>query len=162
MAPWPVPNFCNKNEMPTKSKSTNAKKAEKRSADTIQQAVEQILAGNPEAGTFYSVQKVFGNGEFLLRNAEGREARGVGGHGGGRVRMGPGNIVLAIGNPQLGLEIAGVITSRASARALIKQGAMKQAVLTAADGVGAVSSAPVEEDGYVFADEEEEVDVNAL
>lgn len=150
--------------MPAKSKSTNAKKAEKRGADTIQQAVEQILAGNPEAGTFYSVQKPLGNGAFLLRNAEGREARGVGGHGGGRVRMAVGHIVLAIGNPQLGLEIVGVITSRASARALIKQGAMKQAVLTAADGAGAVSNASVEEDGYVFADEEaeEEVDVNAL
>jgi hypothetical protein len=155
---------------PTNTKqSKKAGSAAKQSTEAIRSAVEKMSNGHADAGEFYSVQKVLGNGSFLIRNAAGLEVRGAGGHGGGRVRMHVGHIVLAVGDPKQGLEIIGVIEDRNQANALVKAGFMKQAVITAALSAGAVSSAgaAVEEDGYVFAEPEGgegegDVDVDAL
>jgi hypothetical protein len=129
---------------------------------------------NSEAPEFYSVQKVLGNGSFLIRNAAGREYRGAGGHGGGKARISVGQIVLAdySATPELGLEILALIDDRKQAAALVKAGFMSPTVVNAALGAGSVSTggAPVQEEGYVFADdeaaagagEEAEVDVEAL
>jgi hypothetical protein len=153
---------------PTNTKqSKRGASAAKQSADAIRLALEKMSLGHPDAGEFYSIQKPLGNGSFLIRSAAGAEVRGAGGHGGGRVRMHVGHIVLAVGDPKQGLEIVAVVEDRNQANALVKAGYMKQAVITAALCAGAVSSAgaAVEEDGYVFAEEapaEDDVDVNAL
>ena len=153
---------------PTNTKqSKRGASAAKQSADAIRLALEKMSLGHPDAGEFYSIQKPLGNGSFLIRSAAGAEVRGAGGHGGGRVRMHVGHIVLAVGDPKQGLEIVAVVEDRNQANALVKAGYMKQAVITAALCAGAVSSAgaAVEEDGYVFAEEaaaDDDVDVNAL
>ena len=153
---------------PTNTKqSKRGASAAKQSADAIRLALEKMSLGHPDAGEFYSIQKPLGNGSFLIRSAAGAEVRGAGGHGGGRVRMHVGHIVLAVGDPKQGLEIVAVVEDRNQANALVKAGYMKQAVITAALCAGAVSSAgaAVVEDGYVFAEEapaDDDVDVNAL
>jgi hypothetical protein len=164
--------------MPAKTKTVNksggkAARAQKRGAEAVQEALRKIELGNPEAPTFYSVQKAWGNGSFLIRNAAGREYRGAGGHGGGKARIAVGHIVLAdySASPEQGLEILAVIDDRKQAAELVKRGFMAPTVVNAALGAGSVSTggAPVEEEGYVFAEpeagegeDETEVDVNAL
>jgi hypothetical protein len=154
-------------------KSAKAVRAEKRGTEAVQEALRKIERGREEAPEFYSVQKVLGNGSFLIRNAWGVEYRGAGGHGGGKARIAVGHIVLAdySATPQQGLEILAVIDDRKQAAELVKRGFMAPTVVSAALGAGSVSTggAPVEEEGYVFAeagaeegDEEAEVDVNAL
>ena len=153
---------------PTNTKqSKSACSAARRGAEAIQEALKKMSLGHPDAGEVYSIQKPLGDGGFGMRSAAGAEVRGVGGHGGGRVRMHVGHIVLAVGDPKQGLEIVAVVEDRNQANALVKAGYMKQAVITAALCAGAVSSAgaAVEEDGYVFAEEapaEDDVDVDAL
>ena len=70
----------------TSAPKTNVKaaRAQKRSAEAIQEAVRKMELRAEDAPEFYSVQKVLGNGSFLIRNAWGVEYRGVGGHGGGK------------------------------------------------------------------------------
>ena len=167
--------------MPAKTKTANKSggksakvvRAEKRGAEAIQEALRKMELGQAEAPEFFSVQKVLGNGYFLIRNAWGVEYRGVGGHGGGKARIAVGHIVLAdySATPQQGLEILALIEDRKQAAELVKRGFMAQTVVSAALGAGSVSTggAPVEEEGYVFAEadaeeggEEAEVDVNAL
>jgi hypothetical protein len=154
-------------------KSTKAVRAEKRGAEAVQEALRKMERGQEDAPEFYSVQKVLGNGSFLIRNAWGVEYRGAGGHGGGKARIAVGHIVLAdySATPEQGLEILAVIDDRKHAAELVKRGFMAPTVVNAALGAGSVSTggAPVEEEGYVFAeagaeegDEEAEVDVNAL
>ena len=159
----------------TSATKTNVKaaRAQKRSAEAIQEAVRKMELKAEDAPEFFSVQKVLGNGYFLLRNAWGVECQGAGGHGGGKARISVGQIVLAAhsATPALPREILAVIDDRKQAAALVKGGFMAQAVILAAQGAGSVSTggAPVEEEGYVFEeaevapeDEEAEVDVNAL
>ena len=159
----------------TSAPKTNVKaaRAQKRSAEAIQEAVRKMELKAEDAPEFFSVQKVLGNGYFLLRNAWGVECQGAGGHGGGKARISVGQIVLAAhsATPALPREILAVIDDRKQAAALVKGGFMAQAVILAAQGAGSVSTggAPVEEEGYVFEeaevapeDEEAEVDVNAL
>lgn len=156
---------------PTGNKSAKAVRAEKRGAEAVQEAIQKINLGAHDAPEFYSVHKVIGSGDFLIRNAWGVEYRGVGGHGGGKARISVGQIVLAgySATPQHGLEILALIDDRKQAAALVKAGFMAPAVVIAAQGAGSVSSggAPVEEEGYVFADDEAkeedgEVDLDAL
>jgi hypothetical protein len=159
--------------MPSKSKtpSKTSVGAQKRGAEAIQAALAKMELGNSEAPEFYSVQKERGGGQFTIRNAAGREYRGVGGHGGGKARIKVGHIVLAAysATPEQGLEILAMIDDRKQAAALVKQGFMAPTVVNAALGAGSVSTggAPVEEEGYVFAEAEpvegeEDVDVEAL
>ena len=161
----------NKHTTATKT-NVKAARAQKRSAEAIQEAVQKMELGNPEAPEFYSVQKVLGNGYFLIRNAAGKEYQGAGGHGGGKARISVGQIVLAgySSTPTLPREILALIDDRKQAAALVKGGFMAEAVMLAAQGAGSVSTggAPVEQEGYVFADaaeeegEEAEVDLDAL
>jgi hypothetical protein len=159
----------------TSAPKTNVKaaRAQKRSAEAIQEAMRKMELRAEDAPEFYSVQKVLGNGSFLIRNAWGVEYRGVGGHGGGKARIAVGHIVLAdySPTPQHGLVISALIDDRKQAAALVKAGLMAPTIVSAALGAGSVSTggAPVEEEGYVFEeaeeaqeDEEAEVDVNAL
>jgi hypothetical protein len=160
--------------MPTKNKgpSKTAIGAQRRGAEAIKEAIQKIELGAEDAPEFYSVQKVLGNGSFLIRNARGVEYRGVGGHGGGKARIAVGQIVLAdySPTPQHGLVISALIDDRKQAAALVKAGFMAPAVVLAAQGAGSVSTggAAVEDDGYVFADDEAEegkeaeVDLEAL
>jgi len=159
--------------MPAKTKTTNksgskAARAQKRGAEAVHDALRKMELGHAEVPEFYSVQKVWGNGSFLIRNAAGKEYRGAGGHGGGKARIGPGHIVLAdySATPELGLEILALIDDRKQAAELVKRGFMAASVVNAALGAGSVGGAPVEEEGYVFAEaeaeDEAEVDVNAL
>ena len=160
--------------MPGKSKtpSKTSVGAQKRGAEAVRAALAKMELRNSEAPEFYSVQKVLGNGSFLIRNAAGREYRGAGGHGGGKARISVGQIVLAdySATPELGLEILALIDDRKQAAALVKAGFMAPTVVNAALGAGSVSTggAPVQEEGYVFAEdeaaegEEDEVDVEAL
>jgi len=159
----------------TSATKTNVKaaRAQKRGAEAIQEAIRKMELHAEDAPEFFSVQKVLGNGYFLLRNAWGVECQGAGGHGGGKARISAGQIVLAghTATPALPREILAVIDDRKQAAALVRGGFMAQAVILAAQGAGSVATggAPVEEDGYVFEvaeeaaeDEEAEVDVNAL
>ena len=154
-------------------KSVKVVRAEKRSAEALQEGLRKMELNAHDAPDFYSVQKVLGNGAFIIRNAWGVEYRGVGGHGGGKARIAVGHIVLAdySPTPQHGLVISALIDDRKQAAALVKAGLMAPMIVSAALGAGSVSTggAPVEEDGYVFADDgtaegddEAEVDVNAL
>ena len=156
---------------PTGNKSAKAVRAEKRGAEAIKEAIQKMELNAPDAPEFYSVQKVLGNGYFVLRNAWGVEFQGAGGHGGGKARISVGQIVLAgdSATPALPREILAVIDDRKQAAALVKAGFMAQAVVIAAQGAGSVSNggAVQEEEGYVFADdevkdEEAEVDLDAL
>ena len=158
---------------PTGNKSTKAVRAEKRGAEAIAEAIQKMELNAHDAPDFYSVQKVLGNGYFLIRNAWGVEYQGAGGHGGGKARISVGQIVLA-GNsakPTLPREILAVIDDRKQAAALVNAGFLAPMVVSAAQGAGAVSSggAPVAEAGYVFAEDgegegegEAEVDLDAL
>lgn len=155
-------------------KSAKVVRAEKRSAEAVQEAVRKMEMNAHDAPEFFSVQRVLGNGAFIIRNAWGVEYRGVGGHGGGKSRIAVGHIVLAdySPTPQHGLVISALIDDRKQAAELVKRGFMAPMIVSAALGAGSVSTggAPVEEDGFVFADdgtaegddEEAEVDVNAL
>ena len=154
-------------------KSVKVLRAEKRSAEAVKEAVRKMELGSEETPEFFSVQKVLGNGSFLIRNAWGVEYRGAGGHGGGKARIAVGHIVMAdySAKPEQGLEIVAVIEDRKQAAELVKRGFMAPTVFSAALGAGSVSTggAPVDEDGYVFeeaaaeeGDDEAEVDVNAL
>jgi hypothetical protein len=156
---------------PTGNKSAKAVRAEKRGAEAIKEAIQKMELGAEDAPEFYSVQKVLGNGYFVLRNAWGVEFQGAGGHGGGKARISVGQIVLAgdSATPALPREILAVIDDRKQAAALVKAGFMAPAVVIAAQGAGSVSNggAVQEEEGYVFADdevkdEEAEVDLDAL
>ena len=156
---------------PTGNKSAKAVRAEKRGAEAIKEGIQKIELNAPDAPEFYSVQKVLGNGDFLIRNAWGVEYRGGGRHGGGKARISVGQIVLAgySAKPQQGLDILAVIDDRKQAAALVKAGFMAPAVVIAAQGAGSVSNggAVQEEEGYVFADDEvkdeaAEVDLDAL
>ena len=156
---------------PTGNKSAKADRAEKRGAEAIKEAIQKMELGAEDAPEFYSVQKVLGNGYFVLRNAWGVEFQGAGGHGGGKARISVGQIVLAgdSATPALPREILAVIDDRKQAAALVKAGFMAPAVVIAAQGAGSVSNggAVQEEEGYVFADdevkdEEVEVDLDAL
>ena len=156
---------------PTGNKSAKAVRAEKRGAEAIKEAIQKMELGAEDAPEFYSVQKVLGNGYFVLRNAWGVEFQGAGGHGGGKARISVGQIVLAgdSATPALPREILAVIDDRKQAAALVKAGFMAPAVVIAAQGAGSVSNggAVQEEEGYVFADdevkdEEVEVDLDAL
>jgi hypothetical protein len=162
-----------KSKMTNKSggKSAKAVRAEKLGAEAVQEALRKMDLGHAEVPEFYSVQKVLGNGYFLIRNAAGKEYQGAGGHGGGKARISVGQIVLAdySATPALPREIRAVIDDRKQAAALVKSGFMAASVVNAAMGAGSVSTggAPVEEEGYVFAepeaeDDDAEVDVNAL
>ena len=157
----------------TKGPSKTAIGAQRRGAEALKAGLEKMELNAADAPEFYSVQKVLGNGSFLIRNAWGVEYRGAGGHGGGKARIAVGHIVLVAhsATPQQGLEILALIDDRKQAAALVKSGLMAPTLVSAALGAGSVSTggAPVEEDGYVFADEaaqegddEAEVDVNAL
>ena len=156
----------------TSATKTNGKavRAQKRGAEAIQEALRQMELQADDAPEFFSVQKVLGNGYFLLRGADGKECQGAGGHGGGKARISAGQIVLAghTATPALPREILAVIDDRKQAATLVNGGFMAQAVVLAAQGAGSVATggAPVEEGGYVFEeaadDEEAEVDVNAL
>lgn len=153
--------------MPRTSKkvvSKTAVGAERRGAEAVKAALSKMEMQHPEAPEFYSVQRVQGNGNFTIRNAAGKDFRGVGGHGGGKARISVGQIILAeySATPEQGLEILALIDDRKQAAMLVKNGFMKQTVINAALTAGAVSTAgaQVEEVGYVF--EEDEVDVNAL
>ena len=160
--------------MPGKSKTKTPSKtaigAQRRGAEALKAALEKMELGAEDASEFYSVQKVLGNGDFLIRNAWGVEYRGCGRHGGGKARISVGQIVLAdySPKPEQGLVISAVIDDRKQAAALVKAGLMAPTIVSAAQGAGAVCTggAPVEEDGYVFADEEGgaegEVDLDAL
>ena len=154
-------------------KSAKAMRAEKRSAEAVEEGLRKMELNAHDAPEFFSVQKVLGDCQFLIRNAWGVEYRGVGGHGGGKARIAVGHIVLAdySATPEQGLEILALIDDRKQAAELVKRGFMAPTVVSAALGAGSVSTggAPVEEDGYVFAeaetaegDDEAEVDVNAL
>ena len=156
---------------PTGNKSAKAVRAEKRGAEAIKEAIQKMELGAEDAPEFYSVQKVLGNGYFVIRNAWGVEFQGAGGHGGGKARISVGQIVLAgdSATPALPREILAVIDDRKQAAALVKAGFMAPAVVIAAQGAGSVSNggAVQEEEGYVFADdevkdEEVEVDLDAL
>jgi hypothetical protein len=164
---------ASKNTGKSGGKSAKAVRAEKRGAEAIQEGLRKMELNAPDAPEFFSVQKVLGNGSFLIRNAWGVEYRGAGGHGGGKARIAVGHIVLAdhSATPQQGLEILALIDDRKQAAELVKRGFMAPTIVSAALGAGSVSTggAPVEEEGYVFAeaeaeegDEEAEVDVNAL
>ena len=153
-------------------KSVKAERAEKRSAEAIKAAVRKMELNAHDAPEFFSVQKVLGNGAFIIRNAWGVEYRGVGGHGGGKARIAVGHIILAdyTPTPKNGLVISALIEDRKQAAELVKRGFMAPMIVSAALGAGSVSTggAPVE-DGYVFeeaaaeeGDDEAEVDVNAL
>ena len=154
----------------TKTPSKTAVGAQRRGAEALKAAIEKMELGAEDAPEFYSVQKVLGNGYFVIRNAWGVEFQGAGGHGGGKARISVGQIVLAADSSTKALprEILAVIDDRKQAAALVKAGFMAPAIVSAAQGAGAVCTggAPVEEDGYVFADEEGgaegEVDVDAL
>ena len=161
--------------MPAKSKSKTPSKtainAQRRGAEALKAGLEKMELNAPDAPEFYSVQKVLGNGYFVIRNAWGVEFQGAGGHGGGKARISVGQIVLAADSstPALPREILALIDDRKQAAALVKAGLMAPTIVSAAQGAGSVSTggAPVEEDGYVFADEgeedaEAEVDVEAL
>jgi hypothetical protein len=161
--------------MPAKGKPQSKKSinAQKRGAEALKAAIEKMELGAEDAPEFYSVQKVLGNAYFVIRNAWGVEFQGQAGHGGGKARISVGQIVLAAGSskPSLPREILAVIDDRKQAAALVKAGLMAPTIVSAAQGAGSVSTggAPVEEDGYVFADEGEEggegegeVDVEAL
>lgn len=154
-------------------KSAKAVRAEKRGAEAVEEGLRKMERRAHDAPEFFSVQKVLGNGSFLIRNAWGVEYRGAGGHGGGKARIAVGHIVLAdySATPEQGLEILALIDDRKQAAELVKRGFMAPTIVSAALGAGSVSTggAPVEEDGYVFAeaetaegDDEAEVDVNAL
>ena len=165
--------------MPAKTKTANKSggksakvvRAEKRGAEAVQEALRKMELNAHDAPEFFSVQKVLGNGAFLIRNAWGVEYRGVGGHGGGKARIAVGHIILAdySPTPQHGLVISALIDDRKQAAELVKRGFMAPTIVSAALGAGSVSTggAPVEEEGYVFAepeaeDDDAEVDVNAL
>ena len=161
--------------MPAKAKtpSKTAISAQRRGAEAIKEATQKLELNAHDAPDFYSVQKVLGNGYFLIRNAWGVEFQGAGGHGGGKARISVGQIVLAANSskPTLPREILAVIDDRKQAAALVKAGFLAPMVVSAALGAGSISTggAPVEEEGYVFADDgtaegddEAEVDVNAL
>lgn len=163
------------NKMPSKNKgpSKTAIGAQRRGAEALEEGLRKMQLNAHDAPEFYSVQRVLGNGAFLIRNAWGVEYRGVGGHGGGKARIAVGHIVLAdySPTPQHGLVISALIDDRKQAAALVKAGFLAPMIVSAALGAGSVSTggAPVEEDGYVFDDgtaaeeaEEVEVDVNAL
>ena len=154
-------------------KSAKVVRAEKRSAEALAEGVRKMELKAHDAPEFYSVQRVLGNGAFIIRNAWGVEYRGVGGHGGGKARIAVGHIVLAdySPTPQHGLVISALIDDRKQAMALVNAGFMAPMIVSAALGAGSVSTggAPVEEEGYVFADDgkaeeddEAEVDVSAL
>ena len=154
-------------------KSVKAARAEKRSAEALQEGVRKMELNAHDAPEFFSVQKVLGDAQFIIRNAWGVEYRGVGGHGGGKARIAVGHIVLAdyTPTPQHGLVISALIDDRKQAAALVKRGFMAPTIVSAAQGAGSVSTggAPVEDEGFVFAeaevagsDEEAEVDVNAV
>ena len=161
---------ASKNGGKSGGQSAKAIRAQKCGLEAIREAIHKMEVGNPEAPTFYSVQKVWGNGSFLIRNAAGREYRGAGGHGGGKARIAVGHIVLAdySATPEQGLEILALIDDRKQAAELVKRGFMAATVVNAALGAGSVSTggAPVEQEGYVVeeavAEDEAEVDVNAL
>ncbi len=156
--------------MPAKSKSNAPSKtaisAQRRGAEALKAAIHKMELGAHDAPEFYSVQKVLGNGYFLIRNAWGVEFQGAGGHGGGKARISVGQIVLAADSstPTLPREILALIEDRKQAAELVKAGFMPPTIMSAALGAGSVSTggAPVAEEGYVFADEEAEVDVSAL
>ena len=161
--------------MPSKSKPATQSKsaigAQRRGAEALQAAIQKMELNAHDAPEFYSVQKVLGDGQFIIRNAWGVEYRGIGGHGGGKARIAPGHIVLVdySPTPKQGLVISAVIDDRKQAAALVKAGFMAAAVVIAAQGAGSVSNggAVQEEEGYVFADdevkdEEAEVDLDAL
>ena len=154
-------------------KSVKAERAEKRGAEALQEGLRKMELNAHDAPEFFSVQKVLGNGAFIIRNAWGVEYRGVGGHGGGKARIAVGHIILAdyTPTPKNGLVISALIDDRKQAAELVKRGFMAPMVVSAALGAGSVSTggAPVDEDGYVFeeaaaeeGDDEAEVDVNAL
>ena len=156
-----------------KGPSKTAMGAQRRGAEALQEGLHKMELNAEDAPDFYSVQKVLGNGYFLIRNAWGVEFQGAGGHGGGKARISVGHIVLAAASskPSLPREILALIDERKQVAALVKRGFMAPMVVSAALGAGSVSTggAPVEEEGYVFADEaaeeddeEAEVDVNAL
>ena len=156
-----------------KGPSKTAMGAQRRGAEALQEGLRKMELNAHDAPEFFSVQKVLGNGSFLIRNAWGVEYRGAGGHGGGKARIAVGHIVLVAhsATPQQGLEILALIDERKQAAALVKAGFLAPMIVSAALGAGSVSTggAPVEEDGYVFADDEEaeeaeeaEVDINAL
>ena len=160
--------------MPAKSKSNAPSKtaisAQRRGAEALKAAIHKMELGAHDAPEFYSVQKVLGNGYFLIRNAWGVEFQGAGGHGGGKARISVGQIVLAADSstPTLPREILALIEDRKQAADLVKAGFMPPTIMSAALGAGSVSTggAPVEQEGYVFeeavAEDEAEVDVNAL
>ncbi len=154
--------------MPAKSKSNAPSKtaisAQRRGAEALKAAIHKMELGAHDAPEFYSVQKVLGNGYFLIRNAWGVEFQGAGGHGGGKARISVGQIVLAADSstPTLPREILALIEDRKQAAELVKAGFMPPTIMSAALGAGSVGGAPVAEEGYVFADEEAEVDVSAL
>ena len=155
---------------PTNTKqSKKAGSAAKRGAEAIQEALKKMELGHSEVPEFCSVQKSVGHGYFTIRNAAGKEYKGAAGHGGGKAHISIGKIVLAAysATPDLPREILAVIDVGKETARLVNDGFMAQAVILAAKGAESVSTggAPVEEDGYVFAEPEGgegDVDVDAL
>jgi hypothetical protein len=149
--------------MPRKSNSGPSKTsvtAARRSKDALGEALPRIAAKDPEAPKFYSVQKVLGNGAFLIHDTAGHGYRGLGGHGGGKARIAVGHIVLADYSqwPQQGVVITALIDERKVANELVKNGYIEQALMNAAVSAGSVSSTgrQLDEDAYTFQEEEQE------
>lgn len=145
--------------MPGKTKTKNVKKgaaALTQSIMALRTAVERIQKGYTDAGAFYSVQKPVGNGSFLLRNAKGAEIRGVprGLFTSGSMRISAGQIVLAMGDPKLGVEIMAVIQSRSEAKNLVRQGVMEAAVFNSAQSAGTMGEPEAEADDVFDRSEE--------
>lgn len=145
--------------MPGKTKTKNVKKgaaALTQSILALRTAVDRMKKGHTDAGDFYSVQKSVGNGSFVLRNAKGAEIRGVprGLFTSGSMRISAGQIVLAMGDPKLGVEIMAVIQDRSEAKSLMREGVMEAAVFNSAQSAGVMAVAE-EEDEDLFDRSEE-------
>ena len=115
------------NIMPKKQKNIRIEAAKiVAGKQAVNDVVEKMQRGDSTAGMFWHVVKSLGFKSFLIKDHNGKQVRGTAGHGGGKVTVTIGCIVLTpCPNPHVdGVEILAVIDSLKEAKHLVRLGVL--------------------------------------
>ena len=115
----------------------------------VEDAVKRMQCGDSTAGVFWRVVQPLGFKSFVLADHNGAKIRGIAGHGGGRVSVSTGCIVLtSCPAPRVdGVEILAVINSQKEAKRLVRLGVLHPSFI----GEHAQSTTDGFEEAFVFA-----------
>ena len=121
----------------------------------VNDAVEKMQRGDSTAGVFWRVVRSLGFKSFILADHNGTEVRGTAGHGGGKVIVTIGCIVLtSCPMPRVdGVEILAVIDSLKEAKRLVRLGVLHPSFI----GEHAQSTTDAFEEAFVFAPSDDAV-----